>query len=79
MTDYFVIQYGEGSTHVEKYTYNDLIKSLDEKWFGEYPNFLKELPDNTDTRDWNNGILIIAGSVAVPEARDIISKYVLTA
>lgn len=72
---YFVIRNSDGDTYVNEVSEEDLKHQLAEGYYGPV-GFLKKVPGN-DTNYWGENILIIKGSVVVPQAVQTITEYKL--
>lgn len=71
---YFVIANSDGDTCVESLNKEELLKRLDENYYG-IRTVLNDIPENNDTNYWGEGILIIKGSVVVPQGVEKVIKY----
>ena len=74
MSDYFVIRNSDGNTTVRHITEEQLIKALDEEYWGKV-EYLSKMPNSIDTNYWGNSVLIIQGNIAVPQAEEVIIKH----
>lgn len=74
---FFVINNSDGDTDVSVYTKDQLIRKLNDDWWGDDVVFLNSIPDNTDTNYWGESILIIEGEIAVPQAVQVATEYKL--
>jgi len=74
---YFVINNSDGDTYVQMLTKEELVKRLNEEYYGSDPIFLDKIPSNMDTNYWGEGILIIKGAVTVPQPVQIVTEYAL--
>lgn len=76
MESYFVISNSEGNTRVEQLTKTELLSRIDpeDPYYGSAVSFLKEI-GNKDTNYWHGNILIIKGSIIVPEERQVVTEY----
>ena len=74
---YYVIRNSDGDTTVDEFTKEQLLKAIQENYWGTNgsEDILTELPENTDTNYWGEGLLIIKGSVVVPTPKQIVTKY----
>ena len=70
---YFIVSNSDGDTNVESVSKEELIKRLDEQYYGEV-EFLNEIEDE-DTNYWGDSILIIKGEIAVPTPKKVIETY----
>jgi hypothetical protein len=72
---YFVISCSEdGETTVEAMSKETLLERIESEYWGSKEVFT-ELPDNSDTNYWGNGILIIKGKMVCPKAELVVTKY----
>ena len=69
---YFVIRNSDGDTTVHEYDREHLLHDIQA---GEYGKVLAELPEDSDTNYWGNGVLIIKGKVVQPKAEQVVTKY----
>jgi hypothetical protein len=72
---YFVIHNGEGDTTVNAYTKEELLRYIEEGYWGMDTKVMTELPDNNDTNYWGGEILIIKGKMVVPVEKKIVTEY----
>jgi hypothetical protein len=72
---YFVIRNSDGDTYVDEVSEEVLQLRLTEEYYGPR-GFLKKIPGN-DTNYWGNNILIIKGSIVVPQAVQTVTEYKL--
>ena len=72
---YFIISNSDGDTTVEAIEKKELIKRLEDNYYGGGRFPYPELPQETDTNYWGNGFLIVKGSVVYPKAKEVITKY----
>ena len=73
---YFVICNSDGDTTVSRMTAEELKKALNDKDWGENPEFIT--PDekcDDDTNYWAGGMMIIKGEIIVPQAKQTITEY----
>jgi len=61
---YFVIVGSQGSADIESLTKEELIKKLEEKYYGDV-DFYKEILEK-EISFWGDNIMIIKGEIAVP-------------
>ena len=72
---YFVISNDDGDTSVDTFTKEQLLKAIQENYWGKKIIF-SELPkEDSDPNFWGEAILIIKGSVVTPVAKQVITKY----
>jgi hypothetical protein len=72
---YFVISCSEdGETTVEVMDRETLLERIESEYWGS-KEVLSELPENTDTNYWGNGLVIIKGKMVVPKAEQVITRY----
>lgn len=73
---YFVISNSDGDTTVRAISKQQLLKNIEEGDYGENANeILSFIPENTDTNYWGRGVLIIKGTIVVPKAEQVVTKY----
>lgn len=71
---YFVINNSDGDTTVTELTKEQLLKAIQEEYWGRKELFTK-LPKDLDTNYWGDGILIIKGKIVTPIPEQVITKY----
>jgi hypothetical protein len=72
---YFVISCSEdGETTVEVMDKETLLERIGEEYWGS-KEVLTEIPENTDTNYWGNGMLIIKGKMVTPKPEQIVTRY----
>jgi len=71
---YFVISNSDGDTTVTEFTKEQLLKAIQENYWGERPPFAG-LPKDEDTNYWGDNILIIKGKVVCPVPEQVVTKY----
>lgn len=71
---YFVISNSDGDTTVEEISKTELLKRIADCDYG-HGDFLTQLPQNTDTNYWGEGVLIIKGTIVTPKAEQVVTKY----
>ena len=72
---YFVIRNSDGDTYVDEVSEEVLKTRLADEYYGSQ-GFLKKVPGN-DTNYWGENILIIKGSVVVPQPVQTVTEYKL--
>ena len=70
---YFVIHNSEGDTTVDEYTEEELLRNIEEGYWGDI-KVMDVISDN-DTNYWGNGILIIKGTIAKITPIETVTKY----
>jgi hypothetical protein len=73
MEKYFIITNSDGDTYVDTVTKDELIKRLDNHYYGNV-GFLTSAPKN-DTNYWGDDVLIIKGEVVTPNQVEVITKF----
>jgi len=71
---YFVINNSDGDTTVTELTKEQLLKAIQENYWGDRVTFDK-LPKDNDTNYWGEGLLIIKGRIVTPKPEQVITKY----
>ncbi len=71
---YFIISNSDGDTTIDVFTKEQLLKAIQEQYWGER-EILTEIPADSDTNYWGNAILIIKGNIVTPVAKQVITKY----
>ena len=71
---YFVIRNSDGDTTVEPYSKEQLTAALNNEEFSSY-RFLDSIPAETDTNYWGEVVLIIKGTITVPEPIESVTVY----
>ena len=74
--NYFVIRNCGGDTFIEEMSRELLLKRINEDYYGDKFNFFTKLV-NHDTNYWNDGILIIKGSIVTPIAEKVVTEYTI--
>lgn len=72
---YFVIRNSDGDTYVDEVSEEVLKKRLAEEHYGP-TGFLQKITGN-DTNYWGDKILIIKGSIVIPQAVQTVTEYKL--
>ena len=67
---YFVIRNSDGDTTVKEYTKQELLEEI-----GEFEFTFPQIPENSDTNYWGDGVLIIKGKVVTPTAEQVVTLY----
>jgi len=67
---YFVIRNSDGDTTVSEYTKQELLEEI-----GDMEYIFPQIPENTDTNYWSEGVLIIKGRVVAPRAERVVTLY----
>jgi hypothetical protein len=73
MEKYFIITNSDGDTYVDTVTKDELIKRLEENYYGNV-DFLTSAPKNY-TNYWGDGVLIIKGEVVTPNPVEVVTKF----
>ena len=71
---YFVINNSDGDTTITELTKEQLLKAIQENYWGKKGIF-NTLPKDLDTNYWGENILIIKGRVVEPKPEQVITKY----
>ena len=71
---YYVICNGEGDTTVTEMTKTELLKAVEENYWGDRL-YLGDIPTQRDTNYWGEGILVIKGKIVTPDPVDVVRKY----
>jgi hypothetical protein len=76
---YFVISPNEGDVMIHPMSQEELIKKLEEEWWGSSVTFINSSNKRmSDLNDWNHtDIMIIKGSVVVPQPKEVVKTYVI--
>ena len=75
---YITIHNNDGDTHVESMDRETLLERIEENYWGSSVKYMHEVPvDNSDTNYWGDCVLIIKGTVVVPQAEQVITKYMI--
>ena len=75
MEKYFVILNSDGDTRIDCVSKEEMLKRINEKYYGEHKNFLDVMPTESDTNYWGDNILIIKGSVVCPKEQKVVTEY----
>ena len=70
---YYVIHNGEGDTTVDELTKEELLKRLNERWYGDIP-CMKSVPEDS-TDYWGARLLVIKGKVVTPLPVEKVTEY----
>ncbi len=74
---FFVIRNNDGNTRIDMLAQDELERRINERYYGEQAHFLAQIP-NTDTNYWSeHAVLIIRGEIAIPEPREVVTRYTL--
>jgi len=73
MENYYVIRNSEGDTYVERISKQELVKRLNENYYGE--EYLNGVPKESDTNYWGGQTLIIKGEVVVPREKRVVTEF----
>ncbi len=71
---YFVITNSEGDTHVRALRKAELMEKINENYWG-HREYIHELPKDSDTNYWGDGVLIIQGAIIKPRAKETVIEY----
>lgn len=77
MEQYFVITNSDGDTHVDVLNKEELLKRINEGYYGSNREIFDKLPKESDTNYWGDGILIIKGSLVSPKPISKITEYTI--
>jgi hypothetical protein len=69
---YFIIRNSDGDTTVRTVSKEQLLRDIND---GEFGDVLSKIPENNDTNYWGEGVLIIKGTIVVPKAEQVVTKY----
>ena len=73
---YYIIHNGEGDTTVEEVTKEELLKRIEEHYYGPV-GCLDSCPVDSDTNYWGENILIIKGRVVTPKPEQVVTKLTI--
>lgn len=72
---YFVIKCNEdGEVRVEQMAKTELLKHIEEKYWGDDAEFVGNIPDR-DPQSWGNSIVIIKGGIVLPTPVAKVIRY----
>lgn len=71
--NFFVICNSDGDTSVTQLSKEELLKKLEEKYWGNI-EFLEKINER-DTNYWGKNILIIKGDIISPKPKTVITSY----
>jgi hypothetical protein len=77
MDKYFIITNSDGDTHVECVTKEVLLERINDEHYGSFPNYMNELPKDSDTNYWGGDIMIIKGELVSPEIKTKITEFTI--
>ena len=72
---YYVIHNGEGDTTVNVYTKEELLRHIEEGYWGMDTKIMTEFPNDSDTNYWGGEILIIKGNMVSPVEKKVVTEY----
>ncbi len=75
MEKYFIINNSDGDTCIDCISKEELLKRINEEYYGSHKNFLDVMPTESDTNYWGDNILVIKGNVVSPKAEQVVTKY----
>lgn len=71
---YFIIGY----EHFERVSEQELIKRINDEYYGENSCFLNEMPDNENPAYWGEGVyLIIKGDQVSPHPIEKVTEWAI--
>jgi len=70
---YFIICNSDGDTTVTEMTKTELLRAIEENYWGD-KGILDTCPRD-DTNYWGDNIIIIKGKVVCPEPEQVVTKY----
>lgn len=74
---YFVLVPGEDGLRTYAMDEAELVKRLNESYWGEDVEFVDRVPPNADSNYWGRIIVIIRGSVVVPKAIKVVKEFAI--
>lgn len=75
---YFILNQNENGLSVSgPFSKQEVLKSLEENYFGNNVKIHSEMPEFVDGFMVENGLVIIEGSVVVPKAKEVVTKFEL--
>jgi len=72
---YYLIRNSDGDTMVSEIVKDKFLAEIENGEWGESPEFLKTVPQDTDTNYWNGKMLIIKGEIVTLEKKEVVTKY----
>lgn len=73
---FFVIHNSDGDTRVEMLLKDELLRRLNERYYGDTPRFCEKMPDSIDTNYWpEHTVLIIRGGLVAPTPQEVALRY----
>lgn len=77
MEKYFVIINSDGDTRIDCISKEELLKRINDNYYGEHRHFLDIMPTESDTNYWGDNILIIKGSVVSPQEKKVVTEFTI--
>ena len=77
METYFVIRNSDGDTYVDTMNKEELLKRINDDYYGVGLKIFDKLPKSSDTNYWDDGILIIKGCLVSPKPITKITEYTI--
>ena len=72
--NFFVICNSDGNTSVTQLSKEELLKQLEEEYWGDIVEFIEKI-NETNTNYWGDNILIIKGDIISPKPKTVITSY----
>ncbi len=73
---YYLIHNSDGDTSVIEYWGKQrLLDEIQSGQWGESPEFLSDIPTNSDTGTWQGKMLIIKGEIVTLQKKEVVTKY----
>lgn len=64
----------DGETTVEQLPRAELLKRLDEDYWGVGTKLLSKVPENGDTAYWGAALMVVAGNIVTSKSPTLVSK-----
>lgn len=74
--EYVVIRTDEDGISIEHLTKAELLKRLEEKYYGDVSP-MPFIPPNSDPTEWGISFVVIKGSVVKPAPVAVVTKYTI--
>lgn len=73
--NYFILTASEDGGHAECISRSELLKRLNEDYWGSDVEFQTSFPSNKDMNYWGGKVVIIKGDVVAPKAVEVVKRY----
>lgn len=74
MENYFIILNSEGDTFVEEVSKPELLRRINENYYGSDTGHLSDIKER-NTNYWGENLLIIKGNIVTPTSVKVVTEY----